>query len=70
MNRRKPTQAEIEAAKAAVARMIPRLKELEKLSPTTLELIEHWVDRLIAGESIESIRPEMDRLIALFKKRR
>lgn len=56
MPRRRMTQEE------RVARIGKQLEAIERISPTTVDLFEEWIDRLIAGEPLSSIKPEMDRL--------
>lgn len=53
-----------------VRRLAAQLQKLAEVSPTTGEVFEDWIDRLIAGESIEDLKPEMDRLIEIYKRHR
>jgi hypothetical protein len=47
-----------------------KLQEIARISPTAGTLIEEWLDRLIAGESIETVQPEMDRFLEVWNKAR
>jgi hypothetical protein len=49
-----------------VRRIVEQLQAIERISPTAAELFVDWIDRLLAGEPLESVKPEMDRLNELF----
>lgn len=50
--------------KDVVADLVAKVERLRRASPTLADLIEHWVDRLIAGEPLEALQAEMDRVVA------
>lgn len=47
-----------------------QIERIAKLSPSMLELFENWIDRMLAGEPLEDIKPEMDRLAAIVNARK
>jgi hypothetical protein len=52
------------------ARLVEKIERIARISPTTGQLFEEWIDRLIAGEPLESVKAEMDRVLALYNKKR
>jgi hypothetical protein len=55
---------------ARIKRLMVKLQRLQRESPTAVELIGEWIERLVAGEPLESVKPEMDRVLALFQAKR
>ena len=47
-----------------------QIERIAKLSPSMLELFENWIDCMLAGEPLEDIKPEMDRLAAIVNARK
>lgn len=62
MARRRPPKTEDRAARVAA-----KIEQIAKVSPTAGALFEEWIDRLLAGEPLESVQPEMERLRAILK---
>lgn len=53
-----------------IQRLAEKIGRIGELSPTAGALFDEWIERLIAGEPLESVQPEMERVLALFKKSR
>ncbi len=47
-----------------------KIEQIAKLSPTAGAMFEDWINRLLAGEPIENVQPEMERMLEVFKKHR
>jgi hypothetical protein len=61
------------STKDDVKRISEKLEHLERMSPTLGALLHEWIDRLLAGESLEDIQAEMARVegvLATVKKPR
>jgi hypothetical protein len=57
-----PRTPRLGASERRLHSLAAKLETIARLSPTAGALFQDWIDRLIAGEPVESIKPEMDRL--------
>lgn len=52
------------------AKIAAKIERLAEMSPTTGLLFVEWIDRLLAGESLEEIEAEMRRVLDVVTKHR
>ncbi len=69
MPKRSRTHGQIDE-KALIDRLEAKLAQLHTISPTTVTLFEEWAERLLAGETIDDLQPEFDRLLKVYAARR
>jgi hypothetical protein len=65
-----PRTPRLGASERRLHSLAAKLETIARLSPTAGALFQDWIDRLIAGESIETVQPEMDRFLEVWNKAR